>query len=55
MPVRITPDGVRRAHGLGSGSHAIASLHLADGLAVVPEDVDAVVAGQLLDVIPTSG
>ncbi len=54
VPVRIAPDGVRRAHALGSGSHAIASLHLADGLAVVPEDVDAVVAGQLLDVIPTA-
>ena len=54
VPVRITPDGVGRAHALGSGSHAIASLHLADGLAVVPEDVDAVVAGLLLDVIPTA-
>lgn len=54
VPVRITPDGVRRAHALGSGSHAIASLHLADGLAVVPAEVDAVMAGELLDVIPTA-
>ncbi|WP_246099894.1 gephyrin-like molybdotransferase Glp [Tessaracoccus rhinocerotis] len=54
VPVAITPDGVRPAHALGSGSHAIASLHLADGLAVVPADVDEVHAGDVLEVIDTN-
>ncbi len=39
-PVKIVDGAVRPSHRLGSGSHLIASLHLADGLAVVPEDAD---------------
>lgn len=50
IPVVLTDDGVRRSHRLGSGSHLVASLHLAEALAVVPEDVEAVVLGDLLDV-----
>lgn len=50
IPVVLTDDGVRRSHRLGSGSHLVASLHLAEALAVVPEDVDAVAPGDLLDV-----
>lgn len=38
-------------HRLGSGSHLIASLHKADGLAIVPEDVTDVTIGTELDVI----
>lgn len=38
-------------HRLGSGSHLIASLHKADGLAVVPEGVDDVTIGDELTVI----
>ncbi|MDF1487611.1 molybdopterin molybdotransferase MoeA [Tessaracoccus caeni] len=50
IPVVLTDDGVRRSHRLGSGSHLVASLHLAEALAVVPEDVEAVAPGDLLDV-----
>ncbi|HMR49060.1 MAG TPA: molybdopterin molybdotransferase MoeA [Arachnia sp.] len=50
IPVVITDDGVRRSHRLGSGSHLVASLHLAEALAVVPEDIEAVAPGDLLDV-----
>ena len=39
-PVRIVDGAVSPTHRLGSGSHLVASLHLADGLAVVPEDAD---------------
>lgn len=38
IPVRLVDGGVAPSHALGSGSHLIASLHLADGLAMVPED-----------------
>lgn len=54
VPVQITADGIRRAHGLGSGSHAIGSLHLADGLAVVPADVGVVQTGDILEVLNTN-
>lgn len=40
-PVRIVDGAVRPTHRLGSGSHLVASLHLADGLAVVPEEAEA--------------
>ncbi len=50
MPVVITPDGVRPAHRLGSGSHLIASLHAAEALAFVPADVERVAPGDVLDV-----
>lgn len=42
---------VRRATPGGSGSHLVARLALADGLAVVPEDVEEVCAGDLLTVL----
>ncbi|GAB3811199.1 molybdopterin molybdotransferase MoeA [Tessaracoccus terricola] len=54
VPVVVTPAGIRRAHALGSGSHAIASLHLADALAVVPAEVATVHAGDVLEVIETN-
>lgn len=50
VPVVLTADGVRPAHRLGSGSHLVASLHLAEALAVVPADVEAVEPGDVLDV-----
>ena len=37
-------------HLLGSGSHLVASLALADGLAVVPEDVESVERGDVVEV-----
>lgn len=54
-PVRIGPDGVAPVHRLGSGSHLVASLALADGLAVVPEDVTSVAPGDLVDVYRVAG
>lgn len=54
LPVLIG-DGVRPAHGLGSSSHAIASLHLANGLARVTAEVGAVSPGDLVEVIVTDG
>lgn len=42
------------AHAMGSGSHAIATLHLAQGLAVVPADVEQVSAGDRVEVIDFS-
>ena len=50
IPVVLTADGARPAHRLGSGSHLVASLHLAEALAVVPADVEAVEPGDVLDV-----
>ncbi len=49
-PVRIVDGAVRPAHRLGSGSHLVASLHLADGLAVVGEDVGEVQPGAVVAV-----
>ncbi|MCC2593710.1 molybdopterin molybdotransferase MoeA [Tessaracoccus sp. OS52] len=54
VPVTTTPDGIRPAHRLGSGSHAVASLHLADALAVVPEDVGQIRPGDVLEVFDTN-
>lgn len=58
MPVRWVPatDGgfgpvVVPASARGSGSHLVARLALAEGLAVIPADVDAVLAGDLLTVL----
>ncbi|WP_324650500.1 gephyrin-like molybdotransferase Glp [Georgenia sp. H159] len=50
LPVLVEDDGaplpsVRPASAGGSGSHLVASLALAQALAVVPEDVDAVAPG----------
>ncbi|MBB1512306.1 molybdopterin molybdotransferase MoeA [Tessaracoccus sp. MC1627] len=49
-PVRIVDGAVQPSHRLGSGSHLVASLHLADGLAVVPELVEAVSPGDVVAV-----
>lgn len=54
IPVARLDDGkVVPTHRLGSGSHLIASLHLADGLAVVPAEVEQVSAGDQVDVLAT--
>lgn len=55
MPVVIQDGAVFRAHSGGSGSHMIASLHLAEALAVVPGEIDAVAAGDPLTVYPLIG
>ncbi|MHA6525768.1 molybdopterin molybdotransferase MoeA [Tessaracoccus sp. G1721] len=54
-PVRIVDGAVRPTHRLGSGSHLVASLHLADGLAVVHEDVEGAAPGDVVAVHPTRG
>ncbi len=51
VPVKLVEGGCRPAHRLGSGSHLIASLHLADALAVVGEDVTTVAAGDRLSLM----
>lgn len=51
IPVRLVDGGVSPSHVLGSGSHLVASLHLADGIAVVPEDEDG--PGEDVDVLLT--
>ena len=38
-------------HRLRSGSHLVGSLHLAEGLAVVPEDATAVEVGDVLPLL----
>ncbi|HJE51921.1 MAG TPA: molybdopterin molybdotransferase MoeA [Tessaracoccus flavescens] len=50
IPVVIGPDGVAPSHRLGSGSHLIASLAVADGFAVVPEEVTRVEVGDTVAV-----
>lgn len=50
LPARLTVDGVVWAHPGGSRSHAIASLHRADALAVVPAEWDEVRPGDELEV-----
>src|SRR5690606_36720376 len=54
-PVRIVDGAAMPTHWLGSGSHLVASLHLADGLAVVPEDVERVERGDVVVVHPLRG
>jgi molybdopterin molybdotransferase len=55
MPVRYVSDGghphVVRATGGGSGSHLVARLALAEGLAVIPADVAAVHVGDRIRVL----
>jgi molybdopterin molybdotransferase len=57
MPVALSPhDGdaaVRPASAGGAGSHLVAGLAAADGFAIVPEDVDDVAAGDLVEVAIT--
>lgn len=50
LPVIVGEDAVTPAHRLGSGSHLIASLVLADGLAVVPPEHGEVSEGDVVDV-----
>lgn len=50
VPVVVVDGVVTPAHSLGSGSHLVASLPLADALAVVPEGVDQVAEGDSLNV-----
>lgn len=52
VPVVLTDEGVRPSHRLGSGSHLVASLPLANAIAVVPADVDEVQPGDVLEVMP---
>lgn len=51
VPVVTEPDGVRLSHRRGSGSHLIASLHLADAIAVVPAERHGVAAGDLVELM----
>jgi molybdopterin molybdotransferase len=55
MPVRFVSDGghphVVRATGRGSGSHLVARLALAEGLAVIPASVDEVSVGDRISVL----
>jgi molybdopterin molybdotransferase len=57
MPVVLGdgPDGptVRPATAGGSGSHLVGGLAVADGFAVVPEDVEQVAAGDTVGVVIT--
>lgn len=53
VPVIRNGEEVRPVHRLGSGSHLVASLPRADGLAVVPVGVAAVEPGTELDFIAT--
>ncbi len=52
MPVRwVGPDRVARATAGGSGSHLVARLALAEGLAVIPAEIDRVAAGDRVAVL----
>jgi molybdopterin molybdotransferase len=55
MPVRwVGPDRVVRATARGSGSHLVARLALAEGLAVIPAEIDHVAAGDHVTVLKVS-
>lgn len=54
MPVRFVDHTVVPATGRGSGSHLVASLALAEGLAIVPADVTEVAEGDELHVVLVS-
>ena len=55
MPVRwVGPDRVGRATARGSGSHLVARLALAEGLAVIPAEIDHVAAGDHVTVLRVS-
>lgn len=54
LPVARLDDGtVVPTHKLGSGSHLAASLHLADGLAIVPAEITRVSTGDEVEVLWT--
>ncbi|WP_022909178.1 gephyrin-like molybdotransferase Glp [Aestuariimicrobium kwangyangense] len=55
LPARRVNSGVEPVHRLGSGSHLVASLALADCLVVVDEQVTEVKAGDLVGVLPLHG
>jgi molybdopterin molybdotransferase len=54
MPVAIRSDGIVPVHRLGWGSHLVASLALADGLAVIGAEVERVEPGDELMIYRTS-
>ncbi|MEZ0446461.1 molybdopterin molybdotransferase MoeA [Cellulomonas sp. ICMP 17802] len=55
MPVRwVAPGRVVRATAGGSGSHLVARLALAEGLAVIPAEIDRVAAGDRVTVLKVS-
>lgn len=54
LPVVWDESGLHKAHRLGSGSHLVASLPMANALAVVPADVETVNKGDTLQVHPFS-
>ncbi|MGJ4079594.1 hypothetical protein [Corynebacterium macclintockiae] len=54
MPVCLVPKAVP-SHVLGSASHAIASLHRADALALIPLEVTQVKPGMIVDAIILEG
>lgn len=51
IPVKVVDGGVAPSHALGSDSHLIGSLHLADGIAIVPADADG--PGDTVEVLLT--
>lgn len=56
IPVAFDDAGrVVPVHRLGSGSHLIASLHLAAALAIVPAEVDAVSSGDAIEIMRIGG
>lgn len=55
IPVRLADGEAWPVHKLGSGSHLIASLHLADALAVIPAEVDEVHAGDQVEILGFGG
>ncbi|MGJ4076631.1 gephyrin-like molybdotransferase Glp [Corynebacterium macclintockiae] len=54
MPVSLVPKAVP-SHTLGSASHAIASLHRADALALIPLEITQVKPGMIVDAIILEG
>ncbi len=52
VPTILTEEGVRPSHRLGSGSHLVASLPLANAIAIVPAQVHQVHPGDVLQVLP---
>ena len=55
IPLRLDSGRAFPIHELGSRSHLVASLPSADGLGVVPADVERVRPGDALGFIPTEG
>jgi UTP--glucose-1-phosphate uridylyltransferase len=56
LRVRLTPDPTDRTMDLaqlagGQGSHVLSALARANGLAIIPEEVDALPAGSVVDVL----